>query len=103
MRSGRIVVVVAVALATVVSGVAIAAGPPGASGSRAGVSRADLTSPMRMNVGPDGVSRPAGPATERARTGLRDALGRRAMLTVDERTGGVKAVGRLDGFLTRAS
>jgi extracellular elastinolytic metalloproteinase len=53
-------------------------------------------------------ARPAGaattpPAAERARDRLRDRLGRFGALSLDEQTGTVRTVGRLDGFLTGPS
>src|SRR5215218_4619133 len=53
-------------------------------------------------------ARPAGaattpPAAEQARDRLRDRLGRFGALSLDEQTGTVRTVGRLDGFLTGPS
>src|ERR671938_1564435 len=99
MGSRRVVAAV-LGMSLVTGGVAVAAGPPGASSRQ--VTRGNLksvTSPVRSVVPPQGVAKAVPAATQRARRSLRAALGRQAMLTVDERTGGVKEVGRLDGFL----
>ena len=42
-------------------------------------------------------------STTRARAQLRDSLGRYAQVTVNQQTGGLQAVGRLNGYLTGAS
>src|SRR5689334_19342114 len=98
MRAGA--VAASVAAISAVGGVAMAAGPPGASTHQA---RTALSDPARSNVGAHSAATPVTRSVERARADLRDALGRDAVLTVDERTGGVKAVGRANGFLTGAS
>jgi extracellular elastinolytic metalloproteinase len=100
-RAGAIAA--AVVAATTAGGVALAAGPPGASGGGSGLNTADLTNPTRANVAPSGVARQVSRSVQRARADLRDSLGSRAVLSIDERTGGVKAVGRTNGFLTGAS
>jgi hypothetical protein len=93
-------VAAAVAALTAAGGVALAAGPPGAS---SGQTRSSLASPTRENVGTHALAPAVSRSVERARADLRDSLGSRAVLTVDDRTGGVKAVGRVNGFLTGSS
>ena len=100
--SVRAIAAVAAVSSVAAAGAAMAAGPPGASKGSA-QRLADLSSPVRSNVAPLGVAKPVARTTKAARADLRGSLGRQAMLTVDDRTGGVKAVGRLDGFLTKAS
>ena len=96
-RAGAVAAMLVGVLAA--GGAAAASGPPGASRT----TTRDLASPARTNVAPTGVASPVSRSMQRARGQLRDSLGRGAVLTADDRTGGVKAVGRLDGFLTGAS
>src|SRR3954453_14321330 len=89
----------------VAGGAALAAGPPGAAGRSASVRNAvaQAQDPARTNLSPLGQTQPISRPAEKARSDLRGSLGRQAVLTTDARTGGVKAVGKLDGFLTGRS
>jgi hypothetical protein len=86
-----------------VTSVAVGAAPPGISGRQARQARAQVSDPTRLTIPRNGQARPVAASTRRARARLRASLGRGAQVTVDEQTGGLKAVGRLDGFLTGAS
>src|SRR4051794_19846139 len=101
--SVRAIAAVAAVSSVAAAGAAVAAGPPGASWRSTHQRMADLSNPTRANVGTKGAAAPVSRGTTAARRDLRGSLGRQAVLTTDERTGGIKAVGRLDGFLTRAS
>ena len=102
-RSGR-AVASGVGLTVLVTSVAVAAAPPG-SASRTAQRRAAprQDDPTRLAIPRAGLARPIAPSTERARASLRSSLGRYAQVTVDRQTGGLKAVGKLDGYLTGAS
>src|SRR4051794_21617050 len=102
-RSGR-AVAAGVAAAVAVTGVAVAAAPPiSSSGRSAKRARIDLKDPTRQNVPQTSQARPVAASTTEARSRLRDSLGRYAQVTVDQQTGGLQAVGRLDGYLTGRS
>jgi extracellular elastinolytic metalloproteinase len=100
--SVRAVAAIAAASSLAAGAAAMAAGPPGSS-SRVASGSAGAADPARVNLPAVGDARPVARATTSARQSLRGSLGRQAVLTVDERTGGVKAAGRLDGYLTGRS
>ena len=103
-RSGRAVAAGAAA-AVAVTSVAVAAAPPISSSGRhtQRAARADLKDPTRKSIPQTSQARPVAASTTRARAQLRDSLGRYAQVTVDQQTGGLQAVGRLDGYLTGRS
>ena len=63
----------------------------------------DLKDPTRKSIPQTSQARPVAASTTQARAQLRDSLGRYAQVTVDQQTGGLQAVGRLDGYLTGRS
>ncbi len=104
-RSGR-VIASGLGVAVVVSSVAVAAAPSGGSSRQVRQARQTLAranDPTRLTIPQNGLPRPVAASAQRARARLRSSLGRQAQVTVDGQTGGLKAVGRLDGFLTGAS
>ena len=103
-RSGRAVAAGAAA-AVAVTGVAVAASPPISSSGRhtQRAARVDLKDPTRKAIPQTSQARPVAASTTRARARLRDSLGRYAQVTVNQQTGGLQAVGRLDGYLTGRS
>src|SRR5215207_1354701 len=102
-KSGR-ALASGVGLAVVVTSVAVAQAPPGSSSRQARRAGAPAQSdPTRLVVPRAGQARPVSSSAVRARARLRSSLGRYAQVTVDDQTGGLKAVGRLDGYLTGAS
>ena len=101
-RSGR-AVASGLGLAVVVTSVAVAAAPPGTSSRQARRAGPRLDDPTRLTVPRAGLAAPVTSSTVRARARLRGSLGRYAQVTVDDQTGGLKAVGKLDGYLTGAS
>ena len=103
-RSGRAVAAGAAA-AIAVTGVAVAAAPPISSSGRHAqrAARADLKDPTRKSIPQTSQAQPVAASTTRARAQLRDSLGRYAQVTVNQQTGGLQAVGRLDGYLTGRS
>jgi extracellular elastinolytic metalloproteinase len=103
-RTGRAVAAGA-AVAITVAGVSVAAAPPISSSGRGAqrAARADLKDPTRKTIPQASQARPVAAATTRARAQLRDSLGRYAQLTVNQQTGGLQAVARLDGYLTGRS
>src|SRR3954452_11036540 len=103
-RSGRAVAAGAAA-AVAVTGVAVAASPPISSPGRhtQRAARVDLKDPTRKAIPQTSQARPVAASTSRARARLRDSLGRYAQVTVNQQTGGLQAIGRLDGYLTGRS
>src|SRR5262245_55194342 len=101
-RRGRIVAG-GMGVAVMLAGTAVAAAPSRVTSRQAAKVLAASGDPTRLTLPRAGAAAPLAGSTRDARAGLRSSLGRQGVVTVDDQTGGLKAVGRLDGFLTGAS
>src|SRR4051812_22429564 len=81
---------------------AMGAGPPRVVQSRSAASAVAL-GPEREDLGLRGQSTSVKASVTRARDALRADLGRGAVVATDDRTGGLKVLQRLGGFLSGAS